>query len=187
MNVMAGPPYDVSRIRRASAKGSASRVAMASASTTGAAVRQPMIAPDAEFQRPLAPLPEDLGMAVLSASSVAFELGMAFVRADASRALSAAARRRRPASSQDEGGVLQLPASGSTWAALEMMILQSAAACVASPSWSPVKKASVGGLPAAVEMAVVSSASVLPNATAMEWMTWVGESDSAPGMTRPAK
>ena len=108
--VRAGPPYEVSRMRRASPMGSATLMAAASAAMTGAAVRQPMVAPDAAVALPLTP-DDDLGMADLSVSSRDAEMPAGAARGApilASRAASATMLRRRPASSQDDGGTASI-------------------------------------------------------------------------------
>ena len=64
----AGPPYDASRMRRASPIGSAILVAAASAAMMGAAVRQPMVAPEAAVDRGF-PEVDAFGMTERSVSS----------------------------------------------------------------------------------------------------------------------
>ena len=165
----AGPPYDESRIRRASPIASAILVAAASAAMMGAAVRQPMVAPEAAVDRGF-PEVDAFGITERSVSSrvAGVEDDRGAVRA--SRAASAVERRRRPASSQEEGGESHsgsVDPPGAEARAAARMSVQCSAACAARPAASAEKKASGGDLPAAREMAVVRSQSGLPKESAM--------------------
>jgi hypothetical protein len=154
----------------------------------GAAVRQPMVAPEAAVDRAF-PAVDAFGMTERSVSSrgAVVEDDRGAVRA--SRAVSAVERRRRPASSHDEGGeshkgMVEPP--GAEACAAAKMSFQLSAACAARPAASAAKKASVGGLPAAREMAAVRSPSGLPNESAMAWMISAAERCSEPAMTSPS-
>ena len=99
----AGPPCDESRIRRASPMGSATLTAAASAAMIGAAVRQPMVAPEAAVDRAF-PAVDAFGITERSVSSRVAGAEVDWGALRDSRAASAVERRRRPASSQEEGG-----------------------------------------------------------------------------------
>ena len=180
----AGPPYEASRIRRASPMGSATLTAAASAAMIGAAVRHPMVAPEAAVDRAF-PDEDAFGMTERSVSSRGTEVGYDRGAVRASRAASAVERIRRPASIHDEGGESHMGPDAEACAAARMSF-QCSAACAAKPSESASKKASGGGLPAAREMADVRSLSGLPKELAMAWMISAAERCSEPAMTRPS-